>query len=249
MITLSTIIYEGNYIDFLKSNWFFEFESKFITDKLIVVNNLELNDNFILMINELKTKYEFSLSYVSDTIDLVKSFFNLDIDESAIGYWYTIPYFVAINSTKTKYLLNVATDCMSDIKISDDFLKKSINELDKEYCSSSMISWVKKNRLINGVTVGENENIETFRLLERIFQSSEFFSYTYGFTDQFFLSKVDNLKNIDYNIDGPNIIYQGPAYGGNSFEKRVVAYQIKNNKYNCVFKGEDYFIHNGNYYE
>ena len=57
MITLNTIIYEGNFDRFLnKDCWFFTFSSKLITKKLITVNNLSSTEHFLTKINELKKK-------------------------------------------------------------------------------------------------------------------------------------------------------------------------------------------------
>ena len=79
MITLNTIIYEGNFNEFLKSdNWFFTFKSKYITKKLITVNNLTSIGKFNEKINELKLDYDFDIVFVSDQTDTVKKHFNLN---------------------------------------------------------------------------------------------------------------------------------------------------------------------------
>ncbi len=141
---------------------------------------------------------------------------------------------------------------MSDIKIDDEFLNDSINELvNNPSCSTTMVAWTKNNYIMgDGKKVGETDSIGTFNKLNIPFNQSEKFNYTFNFTDQFFMGITDNLKKIDFNIS-ENIsskIYQGPAYGGNSFEKRMVGHQIQNNKYNCVYKGSQYYIHDNNYY-
>ena len=65
------------------------------------------------------------------------------------------------------------------------------------------------------------------------------------------LTIIDKLKKIDYNIPESyaNQFYNGPSYGGNSFEKRMVGNQVNNNIYNCIYKGDNYYIHDNNYYE
>lgn len=252
MITLTTIVYEGNFEKTLNDEcWFFRFNDKLITHKLIVVNNLSSIDKFWGKIKKLRTNNSFEVVMVNDNENLVKKIFNLNIDNS-IGYVYTIPYFVLLESISTPFILNVATDCMDDIKISDNFLELSINELKtNDLCSTTMVAWTKNNYVMsNNVTIGKYENHETFKKLGQKYKESENFNYSYGFTDQFFMGKVDKLKKIDYNISETisNKIYNGPSYGGNSFEKRIVGHQVNNNVYNCIFKGDDYYIHDNNYY-
>ena len=115
MITLNTIIYEGNFDKFLnKDCWFFTFSSKHITKKLITVNNLSSTEHFLTKVNELKKTYDFDIVYVSEHKDFANKIYNLNIDENTLGYYYTMPYFVAINNITTEYILNVASDCISD---------------------------------------------------------------------------------------------------------------------------------------
>lgn len=238
MITLNTIIYEGNFNEFLKSdNWFFTFKSKYITKKLITVNNLTSIDKFNEKINELKLDYDFDIVFVSDQTDTVKKHFNLNLNSSDIGYYYTIPYFVSIYNTTTKYFLNVASDCMSDIKISDDFFNDSLNELDNnQLCLSTMVGWYKGSD-----EVGSHEESETFRILNKSLHTTKNFYIRFNFTDQFFLSITEKLKNLDYNVSETisSNYYHGPYYGGNCFEKRIVGYHIKYENYNLIYKKHD----------
>lgn len=242
MITLNTIIYEGNFDKFLKNDcWFFKFTSKFITKKLITVNNLTSTERFLSSVNDLKKLYDFDIVYVSENKDFVNKLYNLNIDENTVGYYYTIPYFVAIENISTEFILNVASDCMDDIFIDDDFLTNAINEIKiNPKCSTTMVSWVKDNKLMpNGLTVGQHEENETAE-----HKGTEFFNHTKGFTDQFFLGNIDRLKKINYNLDSNySNTYHGPAYGGNCFEKRIVGHQNYNKLYNCIYKGNQYYIH------
>jgi len=253
MITLNTIAYEGNFIKLLvKDSWFFKFNSKFITKKTITINNVYSKEVLKNRIDELKQHYNFDLVYVSEEEETAKKDFNLNINKETLGYHYTIPYFVAINNTKTDYLLNVATDCMDDIFINDTFLICAINEIEgNPRCSSTMVAWTKNNYIMkSGMKVGEFEEFDIFKKHEMKGVLSDNFHYTLNFTDQFFMNSIDKLKKIDYNINEneANKIYNGPAYGGNSFEKRMVGHQVKNNVYNCVFKGDNFYIHDNNYY-
>jgi hypothetical protein len=257
MITLNTIIYEGNYNDFLKeNNWFFTFNSKYISKKIITVNNLSSKDIFENKIKHLKEYFDFEVIYVDDLLEEVKTYFNLTIDSSNTGYYYTIPYFVSLYKTDSEYFFNVASDCMDDIKITDDFFEKSFIELtENNFCNTTMVTWCKNNEITTdvfsphfGITIGEYEESESFKKLNRDIPKSENFSIRYNFTDQLFLGKTNTLKQINYNVDEniSGMWYTGPQYGGNCFEKRMVGHHIINNVYNLVFKNSDYYIHDIN---
>lgn len=257
MITLNTIVYEGNYNSFLnKNNWFFTFQSKYITKKLITVNNLSSKDLFDIKVRELKELFDFEVIFVEDFLLETKEYFNLKIDSSNVGYYYTIPYFVALFKTESEYFFNVASDCMDDILITDEFFEKSFIELTNNIlCNTTMVTWSKNNEITNdvnsphfGITIGDYEELETLRILKKDIPKSENFSIRYNFTDQLFLGKTTNLKGIDYNVD-ENISamwYTGPQYGGNCFERRMVGHHIINNVYNLVYKKNDYYIHDIN---
>jgi hypothetical protein len=247
MITLNTIIYEGNFRDVLNENsWFMTFSDELINNKMLTINNV----SSINELNVLLDKYnKVKKCYVYENIDLIKNKYKLNINSDTLGYYYTIPYFTTIENTETEYLLNVASDCTSDISLTHNFFVDSIKELTiNKKCSTTMVSWVKN---VHGkIKIGEHENIETFKKLNRPFYDSEKFNHRFGFTDQFFFGKTAYLKEIDYNINEQisEQIYNGPNYGGNSFEKRMVGYQILNDVCNCVYKNNDYYIHDGHYY-
>lgn len=253
MITLNTILYEGNFNEILSpDSWFFTIKSDLITNKLLTINNITSIRLFSEKLANMKKQHNFDVVYVLENKDNAIKEFNLNIDETTVGYYYTIAYFVAIINTKTEFLLNVASDCMQDININDEFFRLSIKEIDNnEFCSTTMVAWTKNNYIMaNGLTIGQYEHDETFKKLNREYVISEWFNYTANFTDQFFMGSIDKLKKIDYNISESysNQIYNGPTYGGNCFEKRMVAHQVQNNRYNCVFKGNQYYIHDGKYY-
>jgi len=245
MITLNTILYEGNFDNFLvKDCWFFTFKSNYITNKLLTINNLTSIDRFNEKIETLKKIYDFDVIFVEDTVDEVKEFFKINMNKYTTGYYYTIPYFVMIYNVKTDYILNVASDCMKDIKISDKFLEDSLIELkNNTLCSTTMVSWAKDNMLINGKTVAQNEHDSLVKNYNNLTEL-ENFTYTNGFTDQFFLGKTSKLKNINYNsVLKYSNSYYGPPYGGDCFEKRMVGHQTYNKIYNCVYKNDDYYVH------
>lgn len=253
MITLNTIIYENNFNQILsEDSWFFKFNSKYISQKCLTVNNITSIDILLEKINNLKCKFDFKLLYVDEHKNESIKKHNLDINENTLGYYYTIPYFVIIDNINTKYLLNVASDCMDDIFINDEYLKDSMYELDNnELCSTTMVSWVKNNKIKeNGLTVPQYTENEYCKILNKFESFNDKFNYNAGFTDQFFMGIVDKLKKYDYNVDENicEIIYNGPSYGGRCFEKRMVGYHIKNKIYNFVYKGPQYYIHDGNYW-
>ena len=111
MITLTTILYENNFRFHLKENpWFRQFNSKYITKKRLLVNNLTSTQEFEDILNELYDPEEVELVYVSDYAEEVIDFFKLDTKEGEIGYNYTVPYFVNIYTCNTPYFLNVSSD-------------------------------------------------------------------------------------------------------------------------------------------
>lgn len=245
MITLNTIVYEGNYKDFLNpDSWFFKFKSSLITNKSITINNLNSIEDFKQKLNSIDSTVQ--LNFVSDYKQKVKDRFKLDIDENTTGYYYTIPYFVCIENTKTPYVFNVATDCMRDILVEDSFFTSSIEEFELDSdCCTTMVTWgLGVCEAQNNQCVGRYEEMETVKFFNKEKNSKNFY-YRGCFTDQLFFGKIDTLKNIDYNTGEQysNVLYHGPAYGGNCFERRMVAHNVKNLKYNAVYKENNYFTH------
>lgn len=251
MITLTTIIYEGNYKDVLNENsWFFRFESKYITNKLIIINNLSSIDEFTSLYNNLKLKHKFNFIYVQDYIKEVNDFFGIELSESVKGYVYTAPYFAMILNVDTKYVLNVASDCMDDIFLENTFFEDSLIEFENnKNCSTTMLPWVKDNKIMkNGLKIGEHE--EMVFSLQNIRVEDKKFNYSLGFTDQFFLANIDKLKSVNYNLpEKYNETYKGPIYGGNCFEKRMVGHQSFTKTYNLIYNSNQYYIHDNKYYE
>jgi len=247
-MTLNTIVYESNFREILnKDSWFFNNNLKSITHRLLTCNNITNLNEFNDLVDKMKLLYKFDLVHVSDFKDKANEFFKLNIDENTKGYLYTMPYFVSILNVKTSHILNIASDCMDDIKVDDTFISEAISELETNpKCASVMVAWTKDNYVMkNGLKVAEYEQSEY-----QIPDDNPKFNYSKGFTDQFFLNSIYNLKKINYNVDSnyASGIYNGPTYGGNSFEKRMVAHQAYNKTYNCTSKGDCYYIHDNNYY-
>ena len=134
MITLHTIIYDGNYIEYLKKeSRFFTLENKLITKKLITVNNVTDITNCNKLLNELKMLYDFEIVYVDDYVDTTKTFFKLEMDKTTPGYYYSIPIFVGFLNIITPYIFHFSSDCLNDnLSFTDDFLSNSIEILNNE---------------------------------------------------------------------------------------------------------------------
>jgi len=239
MITLNTIIYEGNYNDFLNHNcWFFTIESNYITKKQITVNNLTSFDLFNQKVKELKETYDFDVIFVSEYEEITKDFFKLNLSPSDVGYYYTFPYFVSLYNTTTKYFFNVASDCMNIINLNEDYFKLSLEELDKnDTCLTTTINWDPNP------SVPEAEEVDTIIKLGLNFNKSKNFYYRYGFSDQFFLGNTERLKLSNWNVDEKmsSRYYFGPSYCGNCFEKIMVGIHIESNLYSLVYKKNNYY--------
>lgn len=124
MITLTTIAYEKNFEQILHpDSWFMKYNSPLVTNKLVVINNVDSKDRLKELIKGV------NVLYVDQWKEEAKKFFNVPIYEHTLGYYYTIPYFVLLFRVSTPYVFNVSSDCIVDFK--DDFLTDSIKELKK----------------------------------------------------------------------------------------------------------------------
>lgn len=242
MITLSTILYEKNFSNFFDhENWFWKFQNSLVTNKMIVINNLSSINDFIKISSEWKKNYDFKIFFVSDYENEAKKKFNLNLDKNNNGYVYTMPYYVMFINTKTEYILNVATDCMGDIVMENEFIVDSINELKNNIkCLVTTLPWVKNNVSQNGVTCGEHEMI-TYGLS---MYETENFHPSYGFSDQVFLTSIKNMEESDFNCPDSGK-YFGPIYcGGICFEKKMIDYFSFSNKFRFIYNKNNYYIHN-----
>lgn len=220
MITLSTIVWEGNFRQVLNpSSYFMQYEG----EKVLVVNNVLSEIELIGLL--LGT--EFQVLSVKQYAEEAKKFFKLEIDESTKGYWYTIPFFVLLLKCKTKYLLNVSDDC--EVNFEKDFIENSKKELKNPEVITTTLEW--------GEGVGKHESVK---------ESGNFY-YSKGFSDQVFFTEVKILQNIDYNINDDWDYYgmaaqgSGAVYhGGNSFERRLATFMKHNNKFRAIYKKYNY---------
>lgn len=218
MISMTMIVWEKNYEKVLTDHWFLTYQSPLVKEKILLVNNV---DN-IEHLKKLAEGKDLKLVYVKDHWRSATKFFNLNMDEKTKGYYYTIPYFVALLSAKQPYLFNVADDL--EVKFDDRFLEDSIKELENS------------DILTTTVQFGENE---LHSKMEKKWESDNFY-HANSMTDCFFVGKVDTLKNLDYN-EYAEVDY--PLYSGNSFDKRIRMYMINHNKFRGIYKNKN------NYYK
>jgi hypothetical protein len=262
MITLTTILYEGNFRFHLKENlWFRNFKSKYITKKRLLINNLESTQEFEDILNDSYDPEEVELVYVSDYADEVIDFFKLNIGEGDLGYNYTVPYFVNIYTCTTPYFFNVSSDCCVDICVKDSFFEKSIRLLgdDNDYIVTtlqtekdwsthgypSFTSWESEQIHGKGVTCqGEWEqiNIPGFKKEQEL----EDFWCSATFWDGIFMAHTDKLKSINYQESfGHNSIQAVAPYGGRgAFENRIADYLMYKNVHRAMLKSKtQYAMH------
>jgi hypothetical protein len=168
MITLTTSIYEGNYKEL---DWFLNFSHPLVTNKLLIVNNL--NDRRIDGL------------YSDDCIEEINREFKISTSPKTVGHYYSVHHYAALLKCPTPYLLSVSTD--STYKYNDDFITKGL------------------------------EALKDPKILAHIAGTS-----TKVMCDHVWLADVKRLKSIDFNTT-----FKGdftPAYGGESFEKRISCY-------------------------
>jgi hypothetical protein len=262
MITLTTTLYDGNYEQFLTeeySNWFHTFTNKQITKKTLIVNNLSNKDRFYFLLDKIHRKYsvKYDLIFVEEYAKDAINHFKLDINESSLGYYYSIQYFVALLKVNTPYILNVSTDCMVDINVNDIFFEKSINLFENTEYPISFIPWSKHwktygypeglGELGKSVScVAEWEQIHAVKFPNKEFLKD--FWCGHVVTDQVFFADVNKLKIVDFNPSkGSCYIHSRSPYAGDdAFEVKMSDYLFYNHIYKAVLKTEDqYFIHSG----
>jgi hypothetical protein len=253
MITLTTILYEGNFRFHLKENpWFREFKSKYVSKKRLLINNVSSTQELENILNDLYDPEEVELVYVKDHAEEVIDYFKLSTKEGDLGYNYTVPYFVNIYTCNTPYFFNVSSDCCVDICIEDSFFEKSIKLLDQDNSYPiTALSW-EKDWSIHGypdeitrrdiTCVGQWEQVNIPNLSETL----EDFWCSEVFWDGIFLANVDKLKSIDYQeCSGANKKMAVAPYGGKgSFECRIADYLRYQNIYRPILKSTtQYALH------
>lgn len=246
MITLSTIVYEGNFRKLLNSDsWFLKIKSKYITKKRLNVNNISSIEEFQYLLSQLNENIE--ISYVDLKSQEANQYFKLNTEINTHGYNYIMPYFTDLLTIDTEYIFNVASDCQMDISVSDDFFEKSIKILNEDdEVLVTTIPWGHPNIFGTKYTrsAGDSEqehadSIDNNR--NHSIKRSDDFWFSKTFSDQVFIAKIDQLRKTDFTIISN--LHPYPSYGGLSFEMRLGNNLMVNNKYRAIIKSNDYYSH------
>lgn len=231
MITLSTIVYEGNFRKLLKpDSWFLNYNSKYISKKRLNVNNIQSIEEFESLLKDINNDIE--VNYVSNKSEEANEYFKLNTDINTHGYNYIMPYFSDLLTIDTEYIFNVASDCQDDIVVYDDFFEHSIKILNEdEDVMVTTLPWSKSFSSV-GELEQDGGNIQ---------KRNDHFWFSKAMSDQVFIAKVDKLKKCDFTITLN--LHPYPGYGGFSFELRLGNYIMLNNKYRAMFKTDGYYLH------
>jgi len=232
MFDLFTILYEGNYKSFFdEKKWFWTFKNKNLNNKILIINNLNNIDDFNNKVKSFEKTFEFKVVHVTK-----KTFDKFDVDYSKFrtASIYSLPYFTMIESCESEFLFCVNEDCMSDIHISEEYIKNSIKILKSD-----------KNSFFTTVSWSNTENTGLLEMLNCNLSHHEtkFFYPTNSFSDQLFFCDIRKTKSINFN--SKHHLYLGPKYCENMcFEKKVMDFFKTYGKYRMVYKGKDYYKHN-----
>jgi len=238
MITLNTTIWEGDFDQILdEKSWFLNYKSNNVKEKTLIINNVrkESRDKLLSKIKNAQKNQNINIVYVDEYKEEAKRFFNLNIDESTPGYVYTIQYFVALLKCNQPYIFNVSSDC--ELFFKEEYLNDSIEALQSnQKAITTTLPWSEDIR------VSINEQNQMYKYFGKPELELEKFYYSVGFSDQTFFGDVSKLRNVNYNTTHPNTEHF-PAYGGNSFEKRLCSYFLNQHSYRLVYKKYHYIHH------
>ena len=239
MITLSTIIYEGNFRKILKSDsWFLNYNSKYISKKRLNINNIQSITEFESLLKEINNDIE--VCYVRDKAEEANEYFKLNTNLDTYGYNYIMGYFTDLITINTDYVFNVASDCQNDIVLKDDFFEKSIDILKSDDVLVVTIPWFYPKD--DYIGIGEQDFTNTIDEKDNKSKKiNDDFWFSKIMCDQVFITKIEKLKKCDFTIT--NNLHPYPAYGGLSFEMRLGNYIMTNNKYRAIIKGYSYYLH------
>lgn len=241
MITLSTVVYEGNFRKLLKlDSWFLNFNNKYISKRRLNVNNIQSVEEFESLLKEIKND-DIEIKYVGDKSSEANEYFRLNTYVNTHGYNYIMPYFTDLLTINTEYIFNVASDCQDNIFVSDDFFEKSFNILTEDNdVLTTTITWGLGDN--NTYGAGEQKHADSIDSQNNhIVKRDDDFWFSKVFSDQVFIAKVDKLKKSDFTITLN--LHPYPTYGGYSFELRSGNNLMINNKYRAIYKSQYYYVH------
>jgi hypothetical protein len=241
MITLSTIVYEGNFRKLLQEDsWFLNYKSKYISKKRLNVNNVYSIEEFQYLLSKVKTD-EIEVVDVNVESENANNFFKLNTDRNTFGYNYIMPYFTDLLTISTEYVFNVASDCQEHINFNDDFFENSIKILNEdEEVMVTTIPWRQTD--ITTLGLGEQHHADSINRSQNIdIKSNDNFWFSKVMSDQVFVAKIDKLKKCDFTIT--QNLHPYPSYGGFAFEIRLGNHFMINNRYRAIYKTDGYYLH------
>jgi hypothetical protein len=231
-----------------ENSWFLKYSPSYEYKKTIIINNVNDRTYIERLLEEIIKKKFSNVNYffVEDFEKISIKNFNLEIDKNqTLGYYYIIPYFTLIDYLDSEYIFHISEDCTKNIFFDDNFVKSSIDSLNKNpnLLSTTLSFGLPKQSF--GYDVGEWEQIESFRYKNLEIKNDNYFWYSLGFSDQVFVAKTNLLKKIDYNLETrENPICFGTTYCPDSWERRVAEYMYQNNLYRGIWKNsEHYYLH------
>jgi hypothetical protein len=241
MITLSTIVYEGNFRKLLQEDsWFLNYKSKYISKKRLNFNNVYSVEEFYSLLDKVKNE-QIEVVDVSVQSENANNFFKINTDLNTYGYNYIMPYFTDLLTISTEYVFNVASDCQDRINFNDDFFENSINILNED--DDVMVTTLPWNdsdsNLLGG---GEQKHTDSININKNIdIKVNDNFWFSKVMSDQVFVAKIEKLKKCDFTIT--QNLHPYPSYGGFAFEIRLGNHFMINDKYRAIFKTNGYYIH------
>ena len=235
-VVLATTVYERSFRNVLDdSHWFFNCYMDKEIKKIVIVNNV--NDESRGELNSLINLFSDRADFI-DHLDIKKDaleFFGCDLQETEQSYWYSIQYFCQMFYAKNlgfDYLFNVGADCPINSFNVDDFIKDSIEILEKNHkVLLTTIPWSPGDFTETG---NHEQNYFGIKDRDDLFWTSKVVS------DQVFMVKISKLTGGIFN--NKENLHPFPGYGGDSFEKRFCNHLIRNDFLRSIYK-KHYYTH------
>ncbi len=164
------------------------------------------------------TAYFTSDDYAEEALN----FFDINRESFHGGLYYSIAELVGIYLCKTEYLLSYKGDVI---------LEKPF-----EWVSQAIQTMEGDNRI---KVANPTWNWRYYEARQEAFDEDENYFIGYGFSDQCFLICTKDFKTRIYNEENP-ASQRYPAYGGESFEKRVDAWMRNHKHYRITSKNISY---------
>ncbi|TXI99991.1 MAG: hypothetical protein E6Q32_07265 [Neisseriales bacterium] len=227
-VTFETKCWEQDWEFLLKTNYLQEMINRNQFDfaqKNLFINNVE-NLELVKFYADKKIKEGVIDKYyvVADYAEEVLSFFGLNQEDFAGGYYYSIAELTSIYLCQTEFLLHYSSDAI---------LSKNFNWID------DAIEVLNNSKKI--VVVNPCWNHRYKEAKRESFEESNKFYVGYGFSDQAYLIRVNDFRRNIYN-EVNEFSSRYPKYGGELFEKRVDSW-MRNHQFYRVTHREVSYIH------